>query len=209
MQSLPKSIERLINALSQLPGIGPKTASRLAFYLVRNNTADTKGLGEAFLNLKEDIVYCSVCHNIADQDPCKICDDKTRDQSILAVVEEPLDVIALERAGVAGLYHVLGGRISHLDGIGPAELQIESLIERLSTNPDIKEVVVATNPNVEGEATATYLIKTLSGSGKKLSRIARGLPMGADLEYADDLTLIRALEGRSEVGEATPVIKSE
>lgn len=199
MQILPKSIERLINVLSQLPGIGPKTASRLAFYLVRNNAVDTKGLGEAFLNLKEDIVYCSICHNIADQDPCKICEDKTRDQSILAVVEEPLDVIALERAGFTGLYHVLGGRVSPLDGVGPAELQIESLTERLATHPEVKEVVVATNPNVEGEVTATYLIKILIKSGKKLSRIACGLPMGADLEYADDLTLIRALEGRSEI----------
>ncbi len=199
MQTLPKSIERLINALSQLPGIGPKTASRLAFYLVRNSTVDSKGLGEAFLNLKEDIVYCSVCHNIADQDPCKICEDTTRDQSLLAVVEEPLDVIALERAGFSGLYHVLGGRISPLDGVGPVQLEIDSLVGRLAEHPEITEVVIATNPNVEGEATATYLIKILSESGKKLSRIARGLPMGADLEYADDLTLTRALEGRSEV----------
>ncbi len=199
MQTLPKSIERLITALSQLPGIGPKTASRLAFYLVRNSTVDAKGLGEAFLNLKEDIVYCSVCHNIADQDPCKICEDTTRDQSVLAVVEEPLDVIALERAGFSGLYHVLGGRISPLDGVGPAQLEIDSLVGRLGQHPEITEVVIATNPNVEGEATATYLIKILSESGKKISRIARGLPMGADLEYADDLTLTRALEGRSEV----------
>lgn len=201
MQILPKSIERLINELSQLPGIGPKTASRLAFYLIRNSSVDAKSLGEAFNNLKEDIVYCSICHNIADQDPCKICEDKTREQSMLAVVEEPLDVMALERAGFTGLYHVLGGRISPLDGVGPNELQIESLRIRLTEHPEVDEVIIATNPNVEGEATATYLIKILAQSGKKITRIARGLPMGGDLEYADDLTLTRALEGRREVHE--------
>jgi len=199
MQTLPKSIERLINELSQLPGIGPKTASRLVFYLVRNANIDHQGLGEAFLNLKEGIVYCETCHNIADQNPCKTCEDKMRDQSLVCVVEEPLDVIALERAGFGGLYHVLGGHISPLDGIGPQQLQIQSLVERLSLHPEIKEVIVATNPNVEGEATATYLQKALANSQVKVSRIARGLPMGGDLEYADELTLTRALEGRSEV----------
>lgn len=206
MQTLPKSIERLITELSQLPGIGPKTAARLAFYLVRNSSTDTKSLGEAFSNLKDDIVFCSVCHNIADQDPCRICEDKTRDQTMLCVVEEPLDVMALERAGFKGLYHVLGGRISPLDGIGPAELQMDSLLSRLRDVSQIQEIIIATDPDVEGEATATYLVKILSGTDKKLSRIARGLPMGGDLEYADELTLSRALEGRSE---ARPVIKSE
>lgn len=199
MQTLPKSIERLINELSQLPGIGPKTASRLAFYLIRNNLVDAKSLGEAFINLKEDIVYCSTCHNIADQDPCRICEDKLRDQSILMVVEEPLDVIALERAGFGGLYHVLGGHISPLDGIGPNELQIISLVERVKEPSQIREIIIATNPNVEGEATATYLVRALSSTDAKISRIARGLPMGGDLEYADELTLVKALEGRSEV----------
>jgi recombination protein RecR len=199
MQTLPKSIERLINELSQLPGIGPKTASRLAFYLIRNANVDSKSLGEAFLNLKDDIVFCDTCHNIADQSPCKICEDKMRNQTILCVVEEPLDVIALERTGFDGLYHVLGGHISPLDGIGPNELQIQSLSDRLSTHPEIREVIVATNPNVEGEATAMYLQKSLSESDVKISRIARGLPMGGDLEYADELTLSRALEGRSEI----------
>jgi len=206
MQTLPKSIERLITELSQLPGIGPKTAARLAFYLVRNSSTDTKSLGEAFSNLKDDIVYCSVCHNIADQDPCRICEDKTRDGALLCIVEEPLDVMALERAGFKGLYHVLGGRISPLDGIGPAELQMDSLLSRLRDVSQIQEIIIATDPDVEGEATATYLVKILSGTNKKLSRIARGLPMGGDLEYADELTLSRALEGRSEVG---PVVKSE
>lgn len=199
MQTLPKSIERLINELSQLPGIGPKTASRLAFYLVRNNLVDAKSLGEAFINLKEDIVYCSICHNIADQQPCRICEDKMRDQSVLMVVEEPLDVIALERAGFNGLYHVLGGHISPLDGIGPNELQIGSLVARVGDSPLIQEIIIATNPNVEGETTATYLVRALSGVNAKISRIARGLPMGGDLEYADELTLVKALEGRSEV----------
>jgi recombination protein RecR len=209
MQTLPKSIERLINELSQLPGIGPKTASRLAFYLLRNANVDHKSLGEAFLNLKEDIVYCETCHNIADQNPCKICEDKLRDQSILAVVEEPLDVMALERAGFGGLYHVLGGRISPLDGIGPNELQIASLRDRLAGSSEIKEVIIATNPNVEGEATATFVIKMLSGMAIKVSRIARGLPMGGDLEYADELTLTRALEGRSEIMGTGEKVNSE
>lgn len=148
MQTLPKSIERLINELSQLPGIGPKTASRLAFYLIRNNLVDAKSLGEAFINLKEDIVYCSTCHNIADQDPCRICEDKLRDQSILMVVEEPLDVIALERAGFGGLYHVLGGHISPLDGIGPNELQIISLVERVKEPSQIRRLLSRLTPTL-------------------------------------------------------------
>ncbi|MFH0905322.1 MAG: recombination mediator RecR [bacterium] len=199
MQTLPKSIERLITELSQLPGIGPKTASRLAFYLVRNSKSDPKILGEAFAQLKDDLVYCGQCHNIADQDPCRICSDKGRDVSLLCVVEEPLDVIALERAGFAGLYHVLGGRIAPLDGIGPKDLNIESLIGRVRVAGLIQEVIIATNPNVEGEATASYLMKSLQPCDVKISRIARGLPMGGDLEYADELTLTRALEGRSQM----------
>lgn len=199
MQSLPKSIERLINQFSQLPGVGPKTASRLVFYLIRNNTVDLKELSEAVADLKESLVYCSICHNIAEKDPCSICSDATRDNSVVCVVEEPLDVIALERAGFRGLYHVLGGRISPLEGIGPKDLKMDSLIKRLNGDKNIKEIIIATNPNVEGEATAAYLIKILPSRDLRITRIARGLPMGGDLEYADELTLSRALEGRNEV----------
>ncbi len=199
MQNLPKSIDRLINQLSQLPGVGPKTASRLVFYLIRDNRIDIKELSEAVANLKESLVYCNECHNIAEKDPCGICSDQSREGSIVCVVEEPLDVIALERAGFKGLYHVLGGHISPLEGIGPKDLKMDSLIKRLEKNPAVKEVIVATNPNVEGEATASYLLKILSRKDLKITRIARGLPMGGDLEYADELTLSRALEGRSEL----------
>ncbi|AKM84631.1 TPA: recombination protein RecR [Patescibacteria group bacterium] len=197
--TLPKSIERLIVSLSQLPGIGPKTASRLVFYLIRNNQVDLRGLGEAVTGLKDDLVYCGVCHNIADSDPCVICADKHRQSGMLCVVEEPLDVLALERAGFTGLYHVLGGSISPLEGVGPNELQINSLVERLKANSQIKEVIIATNPDVEGEATAAYLIKLLQNLPVSITRIARGLPMGGDLEYADELTLSRALEGRNPI----------
>ena len=195
-QTIPKSIQRLIDQLNQLPGIGPKTASRLAFYLVRNQNTNIEELGEAFQNLREDLVYCSQCHNIADKDPCAVCADKSRDDSLVCVVEEPLDVIALERAGYRGKYHVLGGRIAPLDGIGPKDLNIKSLLRRLETNKEIKELILATNVNVEGEATAAYLMKVLKPFGIKVTRIARGLPVGGDLEYADELTLSRALEGR-------------
>ncbi|RLC37390.1 recombination protein RecR [candidate division Kazan bacterium] len=195
-QTIPKSIQRLIDQLNQLPGIGPKTASRLAFYLVRNQNTDIEELGEAFQNLREDLVYCSQCHNIADKDPCAVCADKSRDDSLVCVVEEPLDVIALERAGYRGKYHVLGGRIAPLDGIGPKDLNIKSLLRRLETNKEIKELILATNVNVEGEATAAYLMKVLKPFDIKVTRIARGLPVGGDLEYADELTLSRALEGR-------------
>jgi len=195
-QTMPKSIQRLIDQLSQLPGIGPKTASRLAFYLVRNQNTDVGELGGAFTKLREDLVYCEQCCNIADQNPCKICADKSRDNSLICVVEEPLDVIALERAGYKGKYHVLGGRIAPLDGIGPKDLNIKSLLSRLESNKEITELILATNANVEGEATAAYLIKVLKSFDIKITRIARGLPVGGDLEYADELTLSRALEGR-------------
>jgi recombination protein RecR len=199
MHKLPKSIDKLITQLSQLPGVGPKTASRLVFYLIRNNNIDTKDLGEAFINLKADLQYCDSCHHITDKTTCDICTDRGRDASLLCVVEEPLDVIALDKAGYLGKYHVLGGQISPLNGIGPKDLHIEDLITRLKDEPEILEVIIATNPNVEGEATATYIMRLLSDSDIKVSRIARGLPMGGDLEYADELTLSRSLEGRNEV----------
>ena len=203
MQVLPKSVERLIGQFSQLPGIGPKTASRLVFYLLRNPRVDLSAFGEAVANLKNDLGYCAICHNIADQAAlgemaeCVICRDTSRDKSLLCVVEEPLDVVALEKAGFSGVYHVLGGQISPLDGIGPSDLSIDSLINRLREDKNVTEVILATNPNVEGEATASYLTKVLGEFDIKISRIARGLPMGGDLEYADELTLSRALEGRN------------
>ncbi|MDD5606178.1 MAG: recombination mediator RecR [Patescibacteria group bacterium] len=199
MHKLPKSIDKLIVQLSQLPGVGPKTASRLVFYLIRNSNIDTKSLGEAFTNLKNDLQYCETCHNITDQAVCDICSDKSRDGSLICVVEEPLDVIALEKAGYTGRYHVLGGQISPLNGIGPKDLHFEDLLMRLQGSSEVKELIIATNPNVEGEATAAYLMRLLDGLDIKISRIARGLPMGGDLEYADELTLSRALEGRNEV----------
>lgn len=199
MHKLPKSIDKLITQLSQLPGVGPKTASRLVFYLIRNNNIDTKDLGDAFTNLKADLQYCDNCNNIADKVTCDICVDKSRDASLLCVVEEPLDVIALDKAGYTGLYHVLGGQISPLNGMGPKDLHIEDLLERLKNNKEFSEVIIATNPNVEGEATAAYIVRLLGNLDIKVSRIARGLPMGGDLEYADELTLSRSLEGRNEV----------
>ena len=189
----------MITQLSQLPGIGPKTASRLVFFMLRNGQLDLKSLGEAVTKLKEDLVYCETCHNIAEESPCATCLDKHRDATAICVVEEPLDVVALERAGFRGLYHVLGGAISPLEGIGPHDIHIEDLVSRLAAHPEVREVIIATNPDVEGEATAMYLIKLLQPIKLTLTRIARGLPMGGDLEYADELTLSRALEGRNRI----------
>ncbi len=199
MKTLPRSIDNLITQLAQLPGIGPKTASRLVFFLLRNNSVDLQALGEALATFKENIQYCTECHNISEGELCEVCSDPRRDSSAIAVVEEPLDVLAMERAGFEGRYHVMGGRISPLEGIGPNELEIESLLNRLRNHPEVKEIIIATNPNVEGEATASYLIRALGEFSVRITRLARGLPMGGDLEYADELTLNRALEGRNEV----------
>lgn len=199
MYRLPKPIEDLVTRLAQLPGVGPKSASRLAFYLVRNPHIDTQGLAEAIATLRDNLTYCTECHNLSETALCSVCSDPNRERHQLCVVEEPLDVIALERAGFRGLYHVLGGQISPLEGIGPADLQIESLVRRVEANPELEEVIIATNPDVEGEATAGYLLKILGGFGKRVTRLARGLPMGGDLEYADELTLARSLEGRNQM----------
>ncbi len=199
MYSLPKSVSKLIEELSKLPGIGPKTASRLAFYLIKNPSLDVKLLGEAFLDLKENLIYCSECHNVADSDPCAICTDKTRDIQVLCVVEEPIDVLVIEKSGsYRGKYHVLGGRLSPLEGITATDLNLASLAPRIK-DAQISEVILATNHNVEGETTAMYITKLLGPIGVKISRIASGLPMGSDLEYADEVTLVRAFEGRREV----------
>ena len=199
MHSLPKSISRLISELSKLPGVGPKTASRLVFYLIKNPNMDIKELGEAFLNLKNDLIYCHQCHNITDSDPCSICLDSSRDNSLLCIVEEPLDVIAIEKSrSFNGRYHILGGRLSPLEGINAEQLNLSDLIEKIKTN-EIKEVIIATNHNVEGETTAMYIKKILEPAKVMITRIATGLPMGGDLEYADEVTLAKALEGRREV----------
>jgi recombination protein RecR len=196
MYTLPKSVSRLITELSRLPGIGPKTASRLAFYLVRNQSSDVKALGESLLELRTNLVYCHVCHNVADSDPCSICSDPHRDSATLCIVEEPLDVLAIERSrSFAGKYHVLGGRLSPLDGVNAESLQLMDLPSRIKSE-NIQEVIIATNHNIEGEATAMYIQKIISPSGVKVTRIASGLPQGGDLEYADEVTLARALEGR-------------
>jgi recombination protein RecR len=195
----PEPVTRLIEAFAQLPGIGPKTASRLTFYLLRRPAEQAEVLAEALRDLKQKTVFCSVCFNITEQSPCAICRDEGRDRSILCVVEEPLDVVAIDRTGeFRGLYHVLHGAISPVEGIGPDELRIDELLSRLRAEP-VQEVLLATNPNLEGEATAMYLARLIQPSGVRITRLARGLPVGGDLEYADAVTLSRALEGRREM----------
>ena len=189
-------LSRLVEELNRLPGIGPKMAQRLAYFLLRAPGDQALALAEAIQAVKERVVLCSVCQNITDQDPCAFCRDENRDRSQLCVVEEPLDILALERSGAyKGLYHVLHGVLSPMDGIGPQDLKIKELLPRLRSG-EVKEVIVATNPNLEGEATALYLQRLLAPLGLRLTRLARGLPVGADLEYADEVTLSRALEGR-------------
>lgn len=198
-QFLPKSIERLTSALSRLPGVGPKSASRLAFYLLNRPDDEVQNLGQAIIDLKATTTRCSVCFTIAESDPCAICTDENRNMTRLAVVEEPLDMVAVERAGFDGRYHVLGGVVSPINGVGPNDLRISELLDRIKTGK-IDEVVLATDPSLEGEATAMYIRDRIVELSKKISvtRIARGLPVGGDLEYADELTLQRALEGRSD-----------
>jgi recombination protein RecR len=195
----PEPVTRLIEAFSQLPGIGPKTASRLTFYLLRRPVEQTQALADALHDLKQRIVFCRQCFNITEENPCAICCDEGRDRSLLCVVEEPLDVVAIERTGeYRGLYHVLHGAISPVEGIGPDELRINELMARLKQEP-AREVLLATNPNLEGEATAMYLARLIQPLGVRVTRLARGLPVGGDLEYADAMTLSRALEGRQEI----------
>ena len=197
MAQIPKSIRDLIEAFERLPGIGPKTAQRLTYYLLHAPKEEAKALAESALALKEKTVLCSVCFNISETDPCEIETDPLRDKSVIAVVEDPLDMLALERANFKGLYHVLHGAISPLENIGPEELHIRELLPRLKDGT-IKEIILATNPTMEGEATAMYIDRLIRPLGVKVTRIARGLPVGGDLEYADETTLSRALEGRKE-----------
>jgi recombination protein RecR len=198
-QAIPEPVTRLIDALSRLPGVGPKTASRLTYYLLRAPDDLTLSLAEALTNLKTQTKYCSVCYNITVSDPCPICADSSRDQRTIAVVEEPLDVLAIERANVyKGVYHVLHGAISPVNGIGPEDLRISELVSRVERG-NILEVIVATNPGLEGDVTARMIQRELAPKGVKMTWLARGLPVGGDIEYADSVTLMRALQGRSEL----------
>lgn len=198
-KSLPKSVRNLIEELSKLPGIGPKSAARLAMYLLHSPDSRVKPLGQAILGLKESVVFCETCWNIAEENPCNICTDPQRDKGIICVVEQILDVVALEKTGeVKGVYHVLHGALSPIDAIGPEQLKVDALFERLKKGETVREVILATNPSLEGEATALYIQKHLKDFNVKVTRIARGLPVGGDLEYADEVTLSRALIGRSE-----------
>ena len=196
--SAAEPVGRLVEEFHKLPGIGPKTAQRLTYYMVRMPEEEARSLAEAVLAVKERIVLCSACFNITESDPCRLCTEPQRDQSLICVVEEALDVVSLERSGVyRGLYHVLHGVISPMNGIGPDDLKIQPLLSRLKSG-EVQEVVLATNPNLEGEATSMYIHRLISPLGVKVTRLARGLPVGGDVEYADEVTLGRAIEGRQE-----------
>lgn len=204
MSTVPKVVRNLIEAFERLPGIGPKTAQRLTYHLLHAPKEETEALARSALDLKEKTVICQTCFNISESDPCEICSDSSRDRSIIAVVEDPLDALALEKANFKGLYHILHGAISPMENIGPEELHIRELLPRLkdplasSGQVRVAEIILATNPTMEGEATAMYIDRLISPLGVKVTRIARGLPVGGDLEYADESTLNRALEGRKE-----------
>lgn len=197
---LPQSIQKAIDALTRLPGIGPKTASRLVFYLLKQSPQEGELIGEALRTLRHNLIFCNTCFNVAEYDPCKLCTDQDRDKKTICVVEQPLDIVALEKTDYRGTYHVLGGVLSPIDGIEAGDLKIKELIDRVKKG-GIKEVILATNPSLEGEATALYIEQVFSKQAIKvrLSRIAHGLPMGGDLEYADAVTLGLALQGRQRI----------
>ena len=199
MKQYPKPLARLINELSKLPGIGSKSAQRLAFHILALEDREAEQLAEAITTAKREMKYCSVCGNLTDEDPCAICSDSSRREDIICVVESPRDVMAMERIKeYNGLYHVLHGVISPMEGIGPEDINLKSLIQRLQAN-DVKELIIATNPNIEGEATAMYIARLIKPAGIKVTRIAHGIPVGGDLEYADEVTLLKSLEGRREL----------
>lgn len=198
-KAIPEPVTRLINAFSRLPGVGPKTASRLTFFLLRSPDDLTLQLADALQAIKTETCFCGTCGNITVNDPCDICSDPRRNQTLIAVVEEPLDLLALERTGsYTGLYHVLNGAISPVNGIGPDDLRIKELVTRTESG-SVLEVIIATNPGQEGDATAMYIQRELANKGVKITRLARGLPVGGDLEYVDSVTLTRALQGRNEL----------
>ncbi|MCZ7539553.1 MAG: recombination mediator RecR [Anaerolineae bacterium] len=198
-QAVPKPVTQLVEAFSRLPGIGPRTASRLTYYLLRAPDELSQTLATAIGDLKAKTRTCSICYNITEEDPCPICRDEAREQTALVVVEEPLDVLAVERTGAyQGRYHVLHGAISPVEGIGPEDLKIRELVARVQAG-GVLEVIIATNPGMEGDATAMYLQRQLAPTGVKVTRLARGLPTGGDLEYVDSITLLRALQGRQEM----------
>ena len=195
----PEPIAKLIDAFSRLPGVGPKTAGRLAFHVLRMKEEEVIDFAKALVNVKRNLHYCSVCCNITDVDPCRICQDKSRDSSVICVVQEPKDLVALERTKeFEGYYHVLHGAISPMEGIGPDQIHIAELLKRLG-DETVQELILATNPNIEGEATAMYLSRLIKPFGLRVTRIAHGLPVGGDLEYADEVTLTKAMEGRREL----------
>ena len=199
MKQYPRPLAVLVNELGKLPGIGNKTAQRLAFHILSLDDKEAEQLAQSILTAKKEMRYCSVCGNLTDKDPCAICSDPARDASTICVVESPRDVMAMERIReYQGLYHVLHGAISPMDGVGPEDINLMSLIKRLQEN-DVKELIIATNPNIEGEATAMYIARLIKPSGIKVSRIAHGIPVGGDLEYADEVTLLKAMEGRREL----------
>jgi recombination protein RecR len=195
----PEPIAKLIESFSRLPGIGSKTASRLAFHVLRMKEDDVVNFAKALVSVKRNLIYCSVCCNITDTDPCRICSDRQRDVSVICVVQDAKDLVAMERMKeFHGLYHVLQGAISPMEGIGPQDIRIAELLRRLSSD-EVQELILATNPNIEGEATAMYISRLVKPFQLKVTRIAHGLPVGGDLEYADEVTLSRALEGRREI----------
>ncbi len=210
MANLPKSLERAINEFSKLPGVGPKSAQRLVFYLLKREPVELDMFSESITKLKDGVIFCSQCHMMADNEICSICSNSQRDHTLVCVVEESMDALAIDNSGTyQGVFHILGGVLNPMEGIGPDKLNIRSLESRIK-NPsaakamagrqesEIKEVIIATNPTLEGETTAFHLAKILKDTGVKVTRIARGLPMGGDLEYADEVTLSRAMEGRRE-----------
>ena len=194
MDALPESLNRLVDGLSDFPGIGKKTAERMAFYLLKSNDGWAQNLAKAIMDVIEQIHECPICHNISDTSPCSICSDAKRDPSLLCVVEDTTDLVVFEKTNhFRGKYHVLGGVLSPLDGIGPEDLHFDTLLERINGE---EEVIIATNPNAEGETTALYLAKLLKEHNIKVTRLASGIPVGGDLEYTDEATLVSALEGR-------------
>jgi recombination protein RecR len=201
MSEFPVSMKVLVEEFSKMPGIGAKTAQRLAFYILRSPKGDADALSKAIIKVKESVRFCSSCNNLSDEELCEICKDPSRDKSLLCVVEEPNDIVTIEKSGnFNGLYHVLLGSLSPLDGIGPSDLKIEELLNRVRKGR-FKEIIIATDFNTEGEATALYLVKILKNSGARLTRVAYGIPVGSKLGYADQATIIKAFEGRREMRE--------